>query len=417
MNETGNWLKRIYVSEAVSNIGSRMSGVAVMYLLYRETGRGSDIGLLCMLMTLPGIIFANPFGRLADRFCRKSLLVYADVTRACLQLILALFVPLDNLALLLCFVFATQVFRTLYDTSVIPLVSDLTQDQERMAKATANLKMIFHASLVFGLGVGGFVSYHVRPQYIFMLDAASFIFSALLIGSIPLARRAGTTYRAVLKEILDLKYYAKWFQLVGDGMKLAGGNDYRRAAVALEFLRDFAYGLLNPLASFWPQAVFSTVKNGLGISAGMVGAGCVLGGLLSNRYLSGKLSGRGPFFKIFVLLVLAELVATAAAYSSDSFWLFAASALAAAVFMNAFEIGLFVKYISTGAQDEKGALTGFYQFVMRLSIFLGGGVYALIADKLSVRLVPVVPLGILAAAILLLLLRERSFRNASLPGS
>jgi predicted MFS family arabinose efflux permease len=338
--------------------------------------------------------------------------VYADATRAAILFFMALFVPTDKIVWLLGFLFLSQTFRTLYDTSVIPLASDLTNDQARLAKATANLKMIFHASFILGLGVGGFVSYHLRPQYIFMIDGATFIFSALLIGSIPLAKSVETTYKTVLKEMFAPKYYIKWFHLVGDGLKMIGGHEYRKTVIVMAFAREFAYGLLNPLGAFWPQALFSAVKNGLGISAAMVGLGCVLGGLFSNRYISGKLSQKELFFRLCVLLAVAELAATGLAYTCGSFVLFAVSSLVAAVFMNLFEIGVFVKYISTAKPDEKGALTGFFQFTMRSAIFLGGGVYAFIADKLPVRALPLVPMGILAISVILLLFRKRSFQSA-----
>ena len=137
MPDTQRWLRRIYLSEAISNIGSRLTAIALSYQLYKQTGRGADLGWYYLMLTLPGVIFSNPFGRLADRYGRKWLLVYADSTRAAILLVMAFLVPPQAAFWLFPLVFLSQVFRTLYDVAVTPLVSDLSGDEAFLVKATA----------------------------------------------------------------------------------------------------------------------------------------------------------------------------------------------------------------------------------------------------------------------------------------
>ncbi len=411
MDNTGRWLRRIYISEIVSNIGSRMTSVALVYLLYRQTGKGSNLGFYFMLITLPGILFANPFGCLADRFDRKSLLVYADSTRAGILAFMAFFIPPERTTLLLAFAFLSQIFRTLYDTSITPLASDLTRDEGRLVKATANLKIIFHTSYIFGLGVGGFAAAYFRPQYIFMMDAGTFVFSACLINSIPIEKKAPSGYRLLAAEMVTPKYYLRWFHLVRDGFKMVWRHEYCKTIILLELTRDFAYGLFNPLQSLWPQALFGSIKNSLGISLGMIGVGCVVGGIFANRTLSKTLSNKSVFFRLCVVLSLGELFAAVGAYSSNSFYFYSIGLFVSAAFMNVFEVGTFVKYISVARDDEKGAMTGFFQFIMRAAVFAGGGLYVLVADNVAVRLLPLIPLVLLAAAGVLMLFKKSSFQD------
>lgn len=412
MGDAQRWLRRIYVSEAVSNIGSRLTTVALSYQLYRQTGRGADLGWFYLMITIPGVIFSNSFGHLADRFARKWLLVFADGTRAAILLIMAFVVPLDAVTLLLPLVFLSQVFRTLYDVAVIPLLSDLTRDEALLTKATANLKAIYSVSLLLGLGLGGFVAAFLRPQYIFMIDAATFIFSALLIRSISLPEARAPGYGEILGAMFSGRDPSRWFHLIRDGFRLVKQHEYRKTVIILEVLRDLGYGFFNPLLSLWPQALFAAVPNSLGVSLGMRGVGSIAGSLFMSRCVSEESSKKKLFFLLCVSMALAELVATSLAFASSRFVVYVGCSLVAAFFMNAFEVTTFVKYISSARENEKGAMMGFFRFSMHSALTLGMGVYVLVADRLPVRVLPVIALALLGVALLTILIQRESFRSA-----
>lgn len=388
-----------------------MTSVSLLILLYQQTGRGSDLGFYFMLLTLPGILFANPFGCLADKFDKKSLLVYADSSRALVLAFMAFFVPEHRIYMLLGLVFLSQIFRVLYDTSVIPLASDITHDEVRLAKATANLKVIFHASYILGLGLGGFISSYLAPRYVFMLDAATFIVSAALISSLTVEKKAPSGLKSLMAEIASPHYYRNWFKLIGDGVRMVWRNEYCKTIILLELVRDIAYGVLNPLQSFWPQLLFSSIKNSLGLSLGMIGVGCVIGGVFMNRYFS-RMSAKKAFYSWCVVLSVGELLCALAAYSSSHFLLYSAGLLLSAACMSAFEVGTFVRYISSAKEGEKGAMSGFYQFVMRGSVFVGGGAYILLSGVLPANYMPLPALLLLATALGLLLMKKEAFLKA-----
>lgn len=412
MRETERWLRRIYISEAVSNIGSRMTSIALSYQLYRHTGRGSDLGWYYMMLTLPGVIFSNPFGRLADRFDRRSLLVYADSTRAAILLAMAFLIPAGEVFWFFPLVFASQVFRTMYDVAVTPLVSDLTQDETLLAKATANLKNIFNISIILGLGVGGFVAGYLQPKYIFMIDAATFVFSALLIRSIPIPGATFAGYASVLGEMFAWREYARWLHLVWEGFGIVRRHEYRRTLIVLEFVRDLGYGVLNPLLSLWPQALFASIPNSLGLSLGSRGAGSIVGGLVTNKYISETLSDRDLFFRLCVMMSAIELLSMALAFGSRHYLIYCAASFVTACFMNMFEISVFAKYISTAQKDQKGAVSGFFRFTMTLTLTLGMVIYTICADKINIRVLPGFTLMLLGLSLLLLMLQRKSFKTA-----
>jgi hypothetical protein len=75
-------------------------------------------------------------------------------------------------------------------------------------------------------------------------------------------------------------------------------------------------------------------------------------------------------------------------------------------------VSTFAKYLATAHRDQKGALTGFFQFVMRLTMTIGMGIYVLVADRLPVRALPIIPIILLTASIFMLLFKKRSFQSA-----
>ena len=328
------------------------------------------------------------------------------------MLFMASFIPVNDIRGILLFVFVGQTFRCLYETSVVPVASDLTHDTERLAKAIANIKTIFHCSFIFGLAIGGFAAYYLSPRYIFMIDAATFVFSALLIKSIPLKSTASTTYIFVLREMFAPHYYVRWFHLVSQGFKMARRHNTSKAILNLILFRDLGYGILNPLQSWWLQGGFASVHNSLGLGQGSSGIGSVLGGVFVNKYSSDKISKKRLFYGICIATAVIELVARAWAYSDNRFVMFCVMTIVASAAMTSYETGVFVKYISIADDGEKGAMTGFFQFVTLSSVFAGSALYTLLANKLSINVLPFIALVFLTIALAVMVLNKSNFQDA-----
>jgi MFS family permease len=72
----------LWVGQAVSLLGSRITSIAIPLLVYATTGSPAAVGIVAFFGTLPYILVQLPAGALVDRIDRKRLMVGCDVVRA-----------------------------------------------------------------------------------------------------------------------------------------------------------------------------------------------------------------------------------------------------------------------------------------------------------------------------------------------
>lgn len=65
----------------VSQIGTQLFSLSLLYWILETTGSASIMGLVLMSAALPGALLGAFAGTLADNVSRKTLIVWADVVR------------------------------------------------------------------------------------------------------------------------------------------------------------------------------------------------------------------------------------------------------------------------------------------------------------------------------------------------
>ncbi|WP_416637093.1 MFS transporter, partial [Mycolicibacterium elephantis] len=78
--EEKDYLK-LFSAGVLNGIGDRFSQVALLALLLNLTGSGLAVGLALAIRVIPFLIFAPFGGALADRFSRRKILVFTDLSR------------------------------------------------------------------------------------------------------------------------------------------------------------------------------------------------------------------------------------------------------------------------------------------------------------------------------------------------
>ncbi len=71
----------LWAGQAVSTLGSQVSGLALPLLVLALTGSAAQAGLVGALQTLPHLVFSLPAGALIDRWDRKAVMVRCDIVR------------------------------------------------------------------------------------------------------------------------------------------------------------------------------------------------------------------------------------------------------------------------------------------------------------------------------------------------
>jgi len=82
--------RRLWYGQVVSQLGDWLDSIALFTLLLSLTGSGQAVGLLLVAQFLPGALVGPFAGIVVDRMPRRMVLIFSDLGRALLVLLLLL---------------------------------------------------------------------------------------------------------------------------------------------------------------------------------------------------------------------------------------------------------------------------------------------------------------------------------------
>ena len=254
---------RLWIGQGTSFVGDAVSMVALVVLVVQITGSASAVGGALVARLLPTI--ASPLaGVLADRVDRRIILVASDLARAVLVLGL---VFARDLATIYILVFLMGLARTVFNPTVRAAFPSVVGGGD-LTRANALISGTFSVSETAGPALGGLLVATVSVDAAFVLDAVTYLISAVLLSLTPLARPQREEDSAGFGE--DLK--AGFTYLAGARVPLA--------IVLGAFLTVLTINITLPAEVFLARETFEAGNVGYGLLVGVWGGGMVLGSAL-----------------------------------------------------------------------------------------------------------------------------------------
>lgn len=178
----------VWLAHLSSVAGDQLARVAVAVLVFERTHSPAWTALTYAMTFLPDLVGGSVLAGVADLLPRRTVMVVADLTRACL--VAALACPGVPLAAQIGVLFAVQLLSAPYTAArnaVLPeiLAGDL------LTVGTGLISMTYQVGLTVGLGAGGAVVAVLGTRGSLWVDAATFAVSACLIGAGLSAHRPG----------------------------------------------------------------------------------------------------------------------------------------------------------------------------------------------------------------------------------
>jgi MFS family permease len=165
----------------LSEVGDWIGLLGIAALLYAKTGQAVFSAASLAALYLP-YLFAPWLVSWCARIPPRTLLIGADFMRA--GLILMLLLPLPIWALL-ALTFLASVPTSVYEATRAAAVPEYAPDESTQDDALALFQSTQQAATMFGFLVGGAALAFVGYQAAIILNAASFILSALIIFGVP----------------------------------------------------------------------------------------------------------------------------------------------------------------------------------------------------------------------------------------
>jgi predicted MFS family arabinose efflux permease len=291
-----------------------LAAVPLVAVLKLNSAAG-EIGFLATIQTLPFLLLSIPFGLLADRMSRRTLMLAAESLRALSLLGLLLATLFDHLSLPLLAVlgFLGAVGTVGFSVAAPSIVPSLVP---RASLGIANGRLELARSLAFAAGpalAGALVSWTGA--------SSAFVLATMLsLAAVALLFRLQEPSRITSQPkhpLLDLQ----------DGARMVWQHDLLKPILLTSICWNISWFVMQ--AAYVPYAIRT-----LGMSAGIVGmtlaaygAGMIVGSLLAQRVLTAVSFGKavmiGPIFSVFASAAMLLTIWIPSAFLAGfSFFLF-----------------------------------------------------------------------------------------------
>jgi predicted MFS family arabinose efflux permease len=173
--------RRLWLAQIVSEIGDWFYTLSIYTLLLQLTGQASSVALALVLQVLPQTLAGPMAGVVNDRLKRKHVMIAADLGR-CVVVLAMLFVRSRSMVWL---VYPLLVLETtmaaFFEPARSAVIPNITDEGEVLVANTMS-SATWSVNLLIGASVGGVVAAFFGRDAVFILNALSFLASAVLIG-------------------------------------------------------------------------------------------------------------------------------------------------------------------------------------------------------------------------------------------
>ena len=172
--------RHLWSAQIVSEIGDWFYTLAIYSLLLQLTGRASSVALALVLQVLPQTFIGPVAGVVNDRIRRKRVMIAADLARMVI-VFLMLFVRSRSMVWLVYpLLFVETLMAAFFEPARSSVIPNITAREDVILANTLS-SATWSVNLLVGASIGGVVAALLGRDAVFILNALSFLASAVLI--------------------------------------------------------------------------------------------------------------------------------------------------------------------------------------------------------------------------------------------
>jgi MFS family permease len=182
---------RYWLAIVVSFLGDGIAKITVIYVAAELTESPTlFIAAVVIAQLLPSGVLGAFIGPMVDRISPRVLLVGADLAR--FVIVLAMIVAVDSALWLLLLIFLEGIGRAVFETARMAAIPKVVNGHS-IPSAIALFQGTVQTLNLIGPLIGGLLIAVADVELVFVLNAATFIVSALMLGSIAVLKDARVT--------------------------------------------------------------------------------------------------------------------------------------------------------------------------------------------------------------------------------
>lgn len=257
----------LLIAQAVSRLGDSVHYVALVALVFSLTRSGLSVSVAVVFEALPVILFGAVAGAIVDRLPRRRVMLAADVIRGGLALLMA---QASTVPVIYALAFGLALAGVFYGPAYQALLPGVVP-RHVLGRANALSWSAVQSSHVLGAAIGGAAVALVGPHGAFVLNAATFLVSALLLLRVPEPRVTDTPERSRLRTE------------VRQGVAFIGADAFIRRLLAVQVLAVLSVGGTGALLIVLARQQLRVDEADFGLLVAAIGVGAFAGPLLFGR--------------------------------------------------------------------------------------------------------------------------------------
>ena len=195
--------RRLWGAQVVSEIGDWFYTLAIYNLLLQLTGRAGSVALALVLQVLPQTLIGPTAGVVNYRLRRKQVMIVSDIGRMVIVLCMLFIRSKEMVWLVYPLLMAETLLVAFFEPARSAVIPNLVKREDVVVANTLS-STTWSVNLMLGATLGGIVAALLGRDAVFLLNALSFVASAVLIWGMCFAEphaEGGHPFR--LRELVD----------------------------------------------------------------------------------------------------------------------------------------------------------------------------------------------------------------------
>ncbi len=264
----------LWISESVSQFGSQISIIALPLLAVLTLDASpAQMGFLTAAGTAPFLVIGLFVGAWVDRVRRRPLMIAADFVRGVLLISVPVAWWLGALRIEMLYVVALLVGSSsvIFDVSWLTVLPSIVR-RDQLVEANSKLQVSDSVAQVSGPGIGGVLVGVAGAPLAIMVDAVSFLLSAVFILRI----RSEQTLDRRLEVASSIR------RDIYEGLTFVFRHELLRAMVYSKLLRNFSSGMFFAVYVFFMADNLELGATAIGVVFATGGIGSLAGASVAN---------------------------------------------------------------------------------------------------------------------------------------
>src|SRR5215472_6065849 len=173
--------RRLWLAQIVSEIGDWFYTLSIYTLLLQLTGHAGSVALALVLQVLPQTLAGPTAGVVNDRVRRKQVMIMADLVRVVVVLSMLLVRSRSTVCLVYPLLLAETTMAAFFEPARSAVIPNIADSGDVLVANTLS-SATWSVNLMVGASVGGLVAAYLGRDTAFILNALSFLVSAILIS-------------------------------------------------------------------------------------------------------------------------------------------------------------------------------------------------------------------------------------------